>query len=100
MSPPLLKKYLQAAHGLADHMVLTPDGIDFSPPNPCWWNTDRDKYATPRIVSFYQRQPTDYAGLLPQAAWRFKYRAAWETPAATLASTAAEAKVSAKYCCP
>ncbi len=31
MSPALLKKYLQAAHDVADHMVLTPDGIDFSP---------------------------------------------------------------------
>src|SRR5665213_4022038 len=30
MSPALLKKYLQAAHDVADHMVLTPDGIDFS----------------------------------------------------------------------
>ena len=29
MSPALLKKYLQAAHDVADHMVLTPDGIRF-----------------------------------------------------------------------
>ena len=95
MSPALLKKYLQAAHDVADHMVLTPDGIDFSP-NPMLVDTDRDKYATHRIVDFYQRQPTDYADYF-QAAWRFKYRAALGKPAATLASTAAEAKVSAKY---
>ncbi len=95
MSPALLKKYLQAAHDVADHMVLTPDGIDFSP-NPMLVDTDRDKYATHRIVDFYQRQPTDYADYF-QAAWRFKYRAALGKPTATLASTAAEAKVSAKY---
>src|SRR5207237_1608315 len=51
MSPALLKKYLQAAHDVADHMVLTPDGIDFSP-NPMLVDTDRDKYATHRIVDF------------------------------------------------
>jgi hypothetical protein len=95
MSPALLKKYLQAAHDVADHMVLTPDGIDFSP-NPMLVDTDRDKYATHRIVNFYQRQPTDYADYF-QAAWRFKYRAALGKPTATLASTAADAKVSAKY---
>ncbi|HEX5229369.1 MAG TPA: DUF1587 domain-containing protein, partial [Bryobacteraceae bacterium] len=95
MSPALLKKYLQAAHDVADHMVLTPDGIDFSP-NPMLVDTDRDKYATHRIVSFYQRQPTDYADYF-HAAWRFKYRAALGKPSATLASTAADAKVSAKY---
>ena len=95
MSPALLKKYLQAAHDVADHVVLTPDGIDFSP-NPMLVDTDRDKYATHRIVDFYLRQPTDYADYF-QAAWRFKYRAALGKPAATLASTATGAKVSAKY---
>jgi len=95
MSPALLKKYLQAAHDVADHVVLTPDGIDFSP-NPMLVDTDRDKYATHRIVDFYLRQPTDYADYF-QAAWRFKNRAALGKPAATLASTAADAKVSAKY---
>ena len=95
MSPALLKKYLQAAHDVADHMVLTPDGIDFSP-NPMLVDTDRDKYATHRIVDFYFRQPTDYADYF-QAAWRFKYRTALGKPSSTLASTAADAKVSAKY---
>src|SRR5262245_16107019 len=31
MSPALLNKYLQAAREVADHMVLTPDSIDFAP---------------------------------------------------------------------
>ena len=41
-------------------------------------DTDRDKYATHRIVDFYLRQPTDYADYF-QAAWRFKYRRRWES---------------------
>src|SRR5262249_15342800 len=31
MSPPLVTKYLDAAKGIADHAVLLPDGIRFSP---------------------------------------------------------------------
>ncbi len=57
--------------------------------------TDREKYAIQRIVAFYVRQPTDYADYF-EAAWRYKYRVALEKPAATLATTAADAKVSAE----
>ena len=74
MSPALLNKYLQAAREVADHMVLKPDGFDFSP-HPMLVETDREKYAIKRIVDFYERQPTDYADYF-QAAWRFKHRAA------------------------
>jgi hypothetical protein len=95
MSPALLKKYLQAAREVADHMVLTPDGIDFAP-YPMLVETDRDKYPIQRIVSFYAHQPTDFADYF-QAAWRFKYRAALGEPHATLATIAADSKVSAKY---
>jgi mono/diheme cytochrome c family protein len=95
MSPALLNKYLQAAREVGDHMVLTPDGFDFSP-HPMLVETDREKYAIQRIVNFYERQPTDYADYF-QAAWRFKYRAALGKPKATLNSIAADAKVSPKY---
>ena len=95
MSPALLKKYLQAAREVGDHMVLTPDGINFSP-HPMLVETDREKYAIQRIVNFYERQPTDFADYF-QAAWRFKYRSALGKPAATLTSVAAETKVSPKY---
>ena len=95
MSSALLNKYLQAARGVADHMFLTPDGIEFAP-NPMLAETDRDKYPIQRIVNFYARQPTDYADYF-EAAWRFKYRAALGKPGATLASIAADSKVSAKY---
>ena len=95
MSPALLNKYLQAAREVGDHMVLTPDGFDFSP-HPMLVETDREKYAIQRIVNFYLSQPTDYADYF-QAAWRFKHRAELGKPGATLAAIAAEAKLSAKY---
>jgi hypothetical protein len=95
MSPALLNKYLKAAREVADHAVLKPDGIDFAP-YPMEAETDREKYAIQRIVNFYFAQPTDYADYF-QAAWRYKYRVALGKPHATLASTAADQKVSAKY---
>ena len=95
MSSALLNKYLQAARGVADQMVLTPDGIDFAP-HPMLVETDRDRYAIQRIVNFYARQPTGYADYF-QAAWRFKYRAALGKPGSTLNSIAVDSKVSAKY---
>ena len=95
MSPALLNKYLQAARGIADHMVLNPDGFDFAP-HPMLVETDRDKYSIQRIVNFYHRQPTDYADYF-QAAWRFEHRAALGKPSATLAAIAADSKVSAVY---
>jgi hypothetical protein len=58
--------------------------------------TDREKYEIQRIVSFYQAQPTDYADYF-EAAWRYRYRAALKKNHATLAATATDAKLSAKY---
>jgi hypothetical protein len=95
MSPALLNKYLQAAREVGNHMVLTPDGFDFAP-YPMLVETDREKYAIQRIVDFYQSQPTDFADYF-QAAWRFKNRGALGKPRATLASIAAESKLSPKY---
>ena len=54
--------------------------------------TDREKYAIQRIVGFYAAQPTNYADYF-EAAWRYKYRIALKKPHATLATTAADAKV-------
>ena len=95
MSPALLNKYLQAARAVAEHMVLTPDGINFAA-YPMLVETDRDKYSIQRIIDFYRRQPTDFADYF-QAAWRFKNRAALGKPNATLAAIAADSKVSATY---
>jgi hypothetical protein len=95
MSPALLNKYLQAAREVADHMVLKPDTIDFAP-HPMLAESDREKYAIERIIKFYAQQPTDYADYF-QAAWRFRYRNALGKGRATLASIAADSKVSPKY---
>ncbi|HEY0551521.1 MAG TPA: DUF1592 domain-containing protein, partial [Verrucomicrobiae bacterium] len=95
MSPALVKKYLQAARTVADHLVLKAEGFSFAP-HPVIADTDRDKYSVLRIVDFYKRQPTDYADYFA-AAWRFKNRAALGKPKARLADIAAEAKVSPKY---
>ena len=95
MSPALLNKYLKAAREVADHAVLKPDGIDFAP-YPMLVETDREKYAIQRIVSFYTAQPTNYADYF-EAAWRYQYRLALKKPHATLATTALDAKLSPKY---
>ena len=94
MSPALLKKYLQAARDVADHMVLKPDGFEFAP-HPMLVETDREKFCIQQIVDFYDRQPTDYADYF-RAAWRYKHRAALGKPKATLADIAAQNKVSAQ----
>ena len=49
MSPGLMKKYLQAAKRITDHLVLKPDGFDFAP-HPMLAETDRDKYSILRMV--------------------------------------------------
>jgi cytochrome c553 len=95
MSPALMAKYLEAARMVANHMVLKPDAIAFAA-HPMLVETDREKYAVQRIVDFYDRQPTDFAAYF-EAAWRYRHRAALGRPRATLASVAAEMKLSAKY---
>jgi hypothetical protein len=95
MSPALLNKYLKAAREVADHAVLKPDGIDFAP-YPMLVETDREKYAIQRIISFYTAQPTDYADYF-EVAWRYQYRIALKKPHATLTTTAVDAHVSPKY---
>lgn len=88
MSPALLNKYLQATREVANHMVLTPDSIDFAG-HPMLVETDREKYAIQRILDFYFRQPTKYADY---------FRAATQLKAGkNAASVAADAKLSPKY---
>jgi hypothetical protein len=95
MSPALLKKYLEAARRVADHLVLKPSGFDFAA-HPMVADTDRDKYCVRRIIDFYKRQRTDYADFF-LASWRFKHRGALGKTDATLADFAAEAGISPKY---
>src|SRR5262245_18325638 len=95
MSPALVKKYLDAARLVADHVLFLPSGFTFAP-YPVVTDQDRDKYAVNRIVDFYKRQPLDYADYF-LAAWRYRHRAALRRPAMTLADAARSAKVSAPY---
>src|SRR3569833_1106383 len=95
MSPALLNKYLAGARQIADHMVLTPAGIDFAP-HFMRVESDGDKYSVQRIIAFYQAQPTSFAEYF-EGAWRYRYRAQLGKPKASLASTAADMKLSAKY---
>jgi hypothetical protein len=95
VSPALVKKYLEAARRVADHVLLKSDGLDFAP-FPVVADTDRDKYCVRRIIDFYLRQRTDYADYF-HAAWRYRQRAALGKPNATLAEVAAETGISPKY---
>ena len=95
MSPALVKKYIDAARLVADHIVFKPKGFTFAP-YPMVTVEDRDKYAVHRVVDFYKRQPLDYADYF-RAAWRFRNRAALQRPDATLADFARDATVSPKY---
>jgi hypothetical protein len=95
MSPALVKKYLAAARDISAHAFLHPTGFSFAP-YLMLSDTDREKYCVQQIIAFYHRQNTEYPGYF-EAAWRYKHRAALGRPHVTLASTAAEAGLSAKY---
>ncbi|MDB6031487.1 MAG: Protein of unknown function (DUF1587)/Protein of unknown function (DUF1592)/Protein of unknown [Verrucomicrobiales bacterium] len=95
MSPALVKKYLQAAREVSEHLVIKPDGFSFAP-HPVVAETDRDKWAVFRIVDFYRSQPTDYAEYF-LAAWRYQYRTFFTNTNESLAQEAVRAKLSPKY---
>lgn len=95
LSPGLAKKYIQAAKETAEHLALTSTGLEFAS-HPVLAETDRDKFGVLRIVDFYKKQPTDYADYF-YAAWRYKHRAAFGYPTATLQGVAEKNKVSPRY---
>jgi mono/diheme cytochrome c family protein len=95
MSPALLKKYLAAARLVADHAVLTPDGLVFAP-HPVVTETDRDKYCVKRIIDFYERRKVDLAEYF-LAAYSYRHRDALGRPTAKLGQFAAESGLSIKY---
>lgn len=95
MSPALVKKYLEAAHKVSEHLVLQPHGFTFAP-DPTVTDTDRDKFGVNRIVDFYHRQPTDLADYF-HSAWTFSHREALGLRRLTLAEVAARGGVSPKY---
>ncbi|MHB1561064.1 MAG: DUF1592 domain-containing protein [Isosphaeraceae bacterium] len=95
MSPALVKKYLEAARRVADHVVLRPDGLAFAP-HPMLAETDRDRYCVNAVINFYRRQKTDLADYF-LAAWRYRHREAFGRRDASLIALADEAGLSRKY---
>ncbi len=95
MSPALVKKYLDAARLVADHILFLSSGFSFAP-YPVVTDEDRDKYAVNRIVDFYKRQPLDYADYF-LAAWRYRHRSSLRQPRMTLTDAATSARISGTY---
>ena len=109
MSPELVKKYLDAAQDVADHIVFKPDGFTFAL-NPMVSDEDRDNYAVHRVVDYYKQlgltlsapagnyvaESLDYADYF-RAAWRYRNRMALGKRFATLADFAQDANLSPKY---
>lgn len=109
MSPALVKKYLDAARSVADHLVFTPDGLTFAA-YPATTSDDRGKFAVNRVVDFYKRQGVsianrhdnymaqnlDYAEYFA-AAWRYQHRAQLAQPNMQLTDFAKSANLSPKY---
>ncbi len=94
-SPALVKKYLDAARQVADHLALTPSGFEFAP-HPVIAHTDRDKFCVNRIVDFYKQQPTSYSPYF-LAAWQHKQAHQLGKTDKSLEQRAADANLSAKY---
>ena len=96
MSPALVKKYLEAARAVADHLVLKPRRARLRPAPGASPTPTATSIASAAIIDFYKRQQTDYADYF-LAAWRFRHREALGQPDASLADLAAEAGLSPKY---
>ena len=96
MSPALLKKYLEAARKVSEHLALTPSGLEFAP-HPVITDTDRDKFCVNRIMEFYRRQKTDYADHFT-VLWNFKNRVALGHADVTLSELAERLGLSSRYC--
>ncbi|WP_182867641.1 DUF1592 domain-containing protein [Rhodopirellula sp. JC639] len=96
MSPSLLKKYLEAARQLSQHLVLTPTGIEFAP-HPVITETDRDKFCVNRIIDFYRRQRLEYADFF-FALWQFQHQnASAVDPTVSLEPFASQQGLSPRY---
>ena len=113
MSPSLVQKYLDAGKEVASHVVLYPDGIDFSE-----YTTERDRTdeLVRRIQAFYRRYTvagggqhvnlqgiqfdTNQGGLLPLEKYltaTLQERQALQSGAKSLQQVASERKLSVKY---
>ncbi|MFO0867267.1 MAG: DUF1587 domain-containing protein [Gemmataceae bacterium] len=74
MSPALLKKYYNAAQHIADHALLTTQGIRFAP-HPVVTFADRNKLLEQAILQFYSDHKVEYEKYLA-ALLHYKHRPA------------------------
>src|SRR5262245_12530862 len=72
MSPSLFKKYYAAAESVADHTVLTTEGLRFAP-HPVVTFADRQKFYEQQIIRFYESHAVDHAKYLTEL-WLYKHR--------------------------
>jgi len=94
MSPNLFRKYYSAAEQVANHAVLSTEGLRFAP-HPVITFADRQKFYEQAIISFYESHSVDLENYLTTL-WLYKHRP--EThKAITLSDWAKKAKLSSKY---
>lgn len=94
MSPALFKKYLAAAENVAEHAVLTTEGLRFAP-HPAVTFADRQKFYETQIIKFYERHAVEPDKVLA-ALWAFKHRPV-KREGVMVESWARERGVSPKY---
>lgn len=74
MSPSLFTKLYAAAQHVADHALLTTQGLSFAP-HPVATFADRSKFGEQAILQFYERHRVDYTDYL-RACWQYRHRPA------------------------
>lgn len=94
MSPSLVAKLYAAAQFVADHAVLTTQGLEFAP-HPVATFADRTKFYEQSILQFYEQHRVDYEKYLA-ACWEYRHRGAARQSTA-LDELARGRKLSAKY---
>jgi len=94
MSPNLLNKYLSAADEVANHLVLTTEGIRFAS-FPVTSYNERKKFAEQAIIDFYENRKVDLL-VYVEACWRYRYREPVDKEV-TIESWAKRKRLSGKY---
>jgi len=94
MSPSLFKKYYAAAETVADHAVLTTEGLRFAP-HPAVAFADRQKFYEQAILVFYEAHAVDLEKVFT-ALWLYKHRGETRKNA-TVEVWSADAGLSQKY---
>lgn len=94
VSPSLFKKYLAAAEQVAEHAVLTTQGLRFAPHSVVTF-ADRQKFYEQAIIRFYDSHAVNHEKLFASL-WRYKHRPA-EQKSSSVEQWAERSGHSAKY---